>query len=262
MIDLPATIRQLIGEEAYEVDEVGMSDSTIMMFRDKVLKIQPDGEEARHEHEVMRWLKGKLPVPRVLGFERDNKEAYLLMTRLTGKMACTDTTMNDPEQLTGILAKGLRKLWNVDIGPCPYLYNLDERLHRAKKRVAQGLVAMDDAEPDTYGENGFKDPKHLLKWLIRNKPNEELAFSHGDFCLPNILIAHGEVSGYLDMGRAGIADKWFDIALCYRSLLHNYGGKYTGREYQGFNPERLFEKLNMEPDWEKIRYYTLLDELF
>lgn len=28
------------------------------------------------------------------------------------------------------------------------------------------------------------------------------------------------------------------------------------------NPDRLFEELGMAPDWEKIRYYILLDELF
>ena len=64
------------------------------------------------------------------------------------------------------------------------------------------------------------------------------------------------------MSRCGIADKWQDIALCYRSLLHNFSGKYGGKVYEGFSPELLFEKLGIEPDWEKIRYYILLDELF
>lgn len=50
--------------------------------------------------------------------------------------------------------------------------------------------------------------------------------------------------------------------LYYRSLKHNFEGKYGGQKYENFNPDILFEKLGMEPDWEKIRYYILLDELF
>ena len=38
--------------------------------------------------------------------------------------------------------------------------------------------------------------------------------------------------------------------------------KYGGEEYPEFDPEMLFEKLGFESDWEKIRYYNLLDELF
>ena len=60
----------------------------------------------------------------------------------------------------------------------------------------------------------------------------------------------------------GTGDRWQDIALCYRSLVHNYDGKYGGKKYEGFSPKLLFEQLEMEPDWEKIKYYILLDELF
>lgn len=132
----------------------------------------------------------------------------------------------------------------------------------ARYNVENGLVDMEDAEPDTFAEEGFKDPKRLLEWLNSNKPKEDLVFSHWDFCLPNIYLSNGDVSGYLDLGGSGIAEKWLDIALCYRSLLHNFNGKYTGKEYQGFSADMLFKALGMKPDWTKIQYYILLDELF
>ena len=49
-------------------------------------------------------------------------------------------------------------------------------------------------------------------------------FVHGDFCLPNVFFADGKVSGFIDLGDAGIADRWYDIALGYRSLKHNVDG--------------------------------------
>ena len=121
---------------------------------------------------------------------------------------------------------------------------------------------MEDAEPETFGEGGFESPEALLQWLEENRPVEEPVFSHGDYCLPNIFAEGETVCGFIDVGRSGVADKWLDIAICYRSLKHNYDGTYTGEAYEGFQPELLFEELGIEPDWEKINYYILLDELF
>lgn len=45
-------------------------------------------------------------------------------------------------------------------------------------------------------------------------------------------------------------------------VMQSFEGKYGGQKYENINPDILFEKLGIEPDWEKIRYYILLDELF
>ena len=68
--------------------------------------------------------------------------------------------------------------------------------------------------------------------------------------------------GYIDLGRAGIGDKWCDIALCWRSLHHSYAD--WCRQTDGAPPDGklLFRALGLEPDWTRIRYYILLDELF
>lgn len=82
-------------------------------------------------------------------------------------------------------------------------------------------------------------------------PKEELVLSHGDSCLPNIIFQNGEISGLIDLGRAGIADKWCDIALCYQSLKNNYNGRYSGCRYDSFNEMYYFNILGIVPDWEK-----------
>ena len=132
----------------------------------------------------------------------------------------------------------------------------------ARYNVEHDLVNMDNVEPDTFGENGFQSPAHLLDWLEHNKPEEDIVLSHGDYCLPNIFIKDGKISGFLDLGKTGCADRYQDIALCYRSLKHNYEGKYGDRTYERFDPDSLFDQLGIAPNWDKIRYYTLLDELF
>lgn len=153
-------------------------------------------------------------------------------------------------------------LQKVGIPDCPRRSTLDEKLRQAEIRVRNGLCGMEDTEPGTYGPGGFQNPAALLQWLKAHRPEERLVFSHGDCCLPNIFLHKGGISGFIDLGRSGIADEYQDIALCYRSLLHNFGGRFGREKRKDFNAGALFRELEMCPDWEKLRYYILLDELF
>jgi aminoglycoside phosphotransferase len=82
-----------------------------------------------------------------------------------------------------------------------------------------------------------------------------LVFTHGDYCLPNIMLKDGAVSGFLDLGRAGIADRYTDLALAARSIRHNMGDERLVNLF--FHAYGLGEV-----DWRKVDYYILLDELF
>lgn len=259
---LPEKISSLIAGETYRLDGIGMSESSILLFDDKVLKIGVHNEESDNECRMMNYLQGKLPVPAVYAYETADGRAYLLMSRCAGRMACDDAYMRQPEVQCKMLADGLRKLWSVDVSDCPSDVSLPRKLNQAEYNVINGLVDLDNVEPDTFGEGGFRDPADLLRWLYQNMPEEEPVLSHGDFCLPNVFGSHEKVTGYIDLGKTGVADKWCDIALCYRSLSHNYCGRYHGRAYSDFDDQLLFRELGIEPDWDKIRYYILLDELF
>ena len=261
-LNLPLDIQNFISGKPYTMDDIGMSGSRILIFEDMVLKIQPEDEETRSEAVMMKWLKGKLPVPKILYHTVENGMNYLLMSKMSGVMFCDESILENQEQVTELLANALKKLWEVDITDCPMCWDLPVKLAAAKQSVENGEIDVDNVEPETFGEGGFKDPQELLNWLIENQPPLEPVLSHGDFCLPNIFVKDGEVSGYIDLGKTGIADKWQDIALCYRSLKHNYTGVYGSEERTDFQENLLFEKLGIEPDWEKIRYYMLMDELF
>lgn len=261
-INVPAQIEEIITGKSYTMDTLGMSGSQIYIFDDMVLKIEECSEEADRQVNIMRWMDGKVPVPKILAYEAEDGKSYLLMSKMEGKMSCDQFYLEHQDILVKGLVKGLKALWAVDVTDCPCVRNLDVVLQEARVNVENNLVDTDNVEPTTFGEGGFRDPAHLLAWLEENKPSFEPVLSHGDYCLPNVFLENSELKGFIDLGRAGIGDKWNDIALCYRSLIHNFDGSYGGEIRDDFNPDLLFEELGINPDWDKIRYYLLVDELF
>lgn len=260
---LPEPIRRRVAGKQFEQNEIGMSDSKVLVFDDMVLKIQEKSEETKNEVNACRWLRGRLPVPEILEYTVFEGTAYCLMSRIDGAMLCDPYYLQRPGLLLATAARALKRLWEVDIADCPCDGSLDVKLRMAEQNVENGCVDLENVEPDTFGENGFSSPEELLAWLKEHRPPEEAVLSHGDFSLPNIFARGDQVSGYVDLGKTGVADRWQDIAICCRSLQHNFEGHYNGgRAYAQFSPEDLFRQLGVEENPEKLRYYILLDELF
>src|SRR5574344_893714 len=88
------------------------------------------------------------------------------------------------------------------------------------------------------------------KAMLCNKNNTKLEYQY----VEAVLFLRAALSGFIDLGRSGRADKWYDIAFCVRSIREDIGEE----QYV----ELFFDLLGIKPDWEKIKYYILLDELF
>ncbi len=255
-MELPAPIRQWTDGLPYQTDSIGMSGSQVLIYPEMVLKIQPANIEAEKERQMFKWLTGKLPIPRLLACEEKDGECYLLMSKLKGEMACAERYMLMPSLQSKLLADGLKRLWRVDPTGCPVDRRLHTQLAIAKRRIDEGKADVNAARI-----NGFESPLAMFDWLTQHQPEEDLVVSHGDYCLPNIFLIDQELSGYIDIGQSGLADRWYDIALCYRSLIRNYDGTF-GKSYPGLDETLLFRELGIEPEWDKIRFYLMLDDLF
>ena len=158
-MELPQSIRNQIEGKEYQIDKTGMSGSRILLFSDMVLKVQRKSRETEQELSMMEWLQDRLPVPGILAKEEAGEEQFLLMSRLEGEMMCEETYMENPVLQTKVLAEGLKRLWAVDLSGCPADCRLDHKLMRAAEQVEQGLVDLDNVEPDTFGPEGFRGPK-------------------------------------------------------------------------------------------------------
>ncbi len=206
----------------------------------------------RGEKDALSWLKGKAPVPELLYYETYNGMDYMLTSEIVGQDASREENLADPEQTIRLYAEGLRLLHRIPIEGCPMDRTLKRKLKLAERRVGEGLVREDDLEE----ENGHRKPIDIYRELMDTQPRQEdLVFAHGDYCMPNVILDGNRVSGFIDLGGAGVADRYQDLALAVRSLRHNY----RTDEYKS-----LFMAYYGLSHWdeEKIDYYILLDEMF
>lgn len=264
MLYIPEKIKNIVGNQTYTRNDIGMSGSDVLIFPKHVLKIQKRTVETDNEHDIVAWLSGRVPVPEIPEYIVEKETAYTLMTRVNGKMLCDEEFLNNPAKLIKYVAEGIKLLWKVNVSDCPFIVSrLDERLKEARLNVENGMVDLDNVEPETFGPNGFSNPEELLIWLEQNRPEEDIVLTHGDFCLPNIFVDNNKVSGFIDLGKMGPADRWQDLAIALRSMEHNFSGRYNnGKSYFKFEPQMLLNELGIEMDEAKNKYYMLLDELF
>lgn len=62
-MSLPETIRNLISDEDFATDHIGMSEASVFIYKNKILKVQENNEEAANEYHMLQYLQKKLPVP-------------------------------------------------------------------------------------------------------------------------------------------------------------------------------------------------------
>jgi len=224
------------------------------------LKVSPQSNDpdpassVRNEADKLRWMRNQsLPVPEVLDlFERDGFE-WLLTRALEGRDAALSPL--EPARMVRVLADALRMLHSAALENCPFDQRLNLKLEQARIRLEAGRVDPEDFDAENIGQ----DVQKLYKTLLERHPHrEDLVFCHGDYCLPNVvLLESGALSGLVDVGRAGIADRYQDLALVTRSLEGHHNPRFHG--LSGL----LLEQYGVEQlEQDKLEYYRLLDEFF
>ncbi len=72
---LPENILNYIKNKKYKTDHIGMSKSSIYIFDDYVLKIENNTSHTHDSINILKWLKGKIPVPKIIYHEIYNNKS-------------------------------------------------------------------------------------------------------------------------------------------------------------------------------------------
>jgi aminoglycoside phosphotransferase len=261
---LPPALKRMISGYTWRQNHTGFSPARVFRLDaaeqpSLYLKISPPAlaHSLRREKMRLEWLKNRLPVPEVLLFAADESHEYLLLSAISGTDASDEMLKDDFPRVVEQSVAGLKLIHGVPIENCPFDESGDCKIELAGRLVAAGLVDEDDFDEINRG----KTAADLLRETIAAAPSgEDLVFTHGDYCLPNIILENKRVKGFVDWGNAGIADRFQDLALLTRSILYNFAAK---PDKDAFDLEAsVFEIYGVKPDWEKVRFYRLLDEFF
>lgn len=239
-----------------ELDEIniGCSDSQVIKVTkdDKTffLKIASLGL-LTSEYEKLKWLENRLSVPKIVLYDKNDTIEYLITESINGEMVCSDKYIINPILGLKVIAEAFNEISKVDISDCPFDVSINYKLNLVEKNIEDKLINISQISKKTLDR--FGNLENILKYLKENKFDGNNCFSHGDTSLPNIFANNDKFSGLIDVGECGIADKWFDLAICEKSIRRNYGEEYISKFY---------ELLNIVPDRRKIDYYLLIMELY
>jgi aminoglycoside 3'-phosphotransferase II len=166
------------------------------------------------EAAVMTWCAGRLPVAEVLAVEA----GVLSMSVLPG----INLTEAPLELAVALTTEALHLIHAVSTLGCPFVSDWATRLRQAEFRVQHGLVDERDFDEANLGRSAFD----VLAELQSLPPAPTVScFTHGDACLPNFLTHGGQLTGIVDLGRAGVAHPAQDWALALRSMRENFGSQ-------------------------------------
>ena len=227
---------------------MGLSGAAVARSKGRYRKVSDD---PRHdlvgEGERLTWLREQgIPAAEVL----ECRPGYLLTAEVPGRSAADEWPAESHPRVIDALAELTRALHALPVAGCPF----DRRL---AVTIPEALAAEPDLA-DLDAERVGWSRERLVAELLATRPAEEdLVVCHGDLCLPNVLLDPEtvRVTGVIDVGRLGVADRWVDLALATRSIDND-----RNPQYGPGTDARYLASYGIAPDEPKINFYRLLDE--
>lgn len=205
--------------------------------------------DLRLEGERLTWLSDQgIPTPQVL----ECGPNVLVMTEVPGRTAGHPWPVHERRRVVDALARLTQDLHALPVEDCPF----DRRLGSVIPEALAADVDMADLDEERRGW----DRDRLVSELLGQRPAEEdVVVCHGDLCLANVILdpVTYRVTGVIDTGRLGVADRWMDLAVTTRSLASP-----RNAQYGQWAADQYLTSYGIEPNPEKINYYRLLDEFF
>lgn len=191
----------------------------------------------------LNWIDGRVSTPRILATVEDQGIAYLLMTELPGS----------PAHLVGggesvrALAEALRSIHQLPVEANPFVGLVERELVQAESRTQAGEI-----DVESFYSSVGSSPDSVLAQLKGAVPTDELVFTHGDYCLPNVIVEGGEVSGVIDWSLASVADVHRDFMSAELTIRRNLDEAAIDLFYS------VYGRSNVDED--RVRYFWLLDQ--
>ncbi len=207
------------------------------------------GANLRDELYRLLWLASRLPVPQVELFAEQDGMEFLLLRELPGRSADYLGWQKEADRVVNILGEAIRALHRINSSDCPFDASIPQLLVKARHVVECGHI-----KPSEFSQAyRHLTPIQVMHHILCLLPLKTAAvFTHGDCCLPNIIITPDGQFGFVDVGMAGTSDPWRDLALISRSIRRNLGAQWV---------EKFFDCYGVEIDSHRMEFFAYLDQL-
>ncbi|MFG1627096.1 phosphotransferase [Kribbella sp. NPDC049227] len=240
--------------KGWEPVTVGESDASVYRRGDVFAKCcGPDGvSELRDERDRAEWLAGTpIPCATVVDWVESADGACLMTTAVPG-VPGDALAAEDQAGAMASLGRVFRELHSLT--DCPF-----ERPLASVVALAEDVVRRGAVNPAYLTDEWRKlAPVELLERVVAERPYaesvQELAVCHGDACLPNVFFDPStlEVTGLIDLGRLGIADRYIDLALLTIQIHDEWSA----------DPAPFLTSYGLpHPDQRRLEFYRRLDPL-
>ena len=193
----------------------------------KLIEGQPTRSLER-ESKILEWIDGRIPTPNLLYYTYENEVEYQLTSEVKGTPTYKVQSFEKVDAVR-VLGETLKMVHSMGTDGCPI-----------DNRVANKLALIEDSSK------------------LGDSPVEERVFSHGDYCLPNIIMENAALSGVIDWDYGGLADPYVDFNSCIWSMGYNYGEQETKKKWTPL----FLESYGLdELDEEKLAFYGRLSSL-
>ncbi|KAA1181244.1 APH(3'') family aminoglycoside O-phosphotransferase [Rhizobium tropici] len=227
-------------------------------------KIAPSARSAdlAGERDRLLWLEGKgIAVPEVIDWREAEEGACLVMTTIPGVPA-VELDGDALLKAWPSMVRQLNSLHELPADQCTFDRSLSLMFAKAADVVTRDAVNQDFLPPEDWDRSA----RELLDRVERDLPMRlaqeaiDGVLCHGDACMPNFMVdPHSlQCTGLIDLGRAGKADRYVDLALMIANAEEIWATSAQGE--QAFSI--LFETLDIsKPDRERLAFYLRLDPL-
>lgn len=248
-----------VGCSAARVFRLDIGSRTEYFVKLVDLSTRPAGDDLPAEVDRLRWLAAQgLPAAEVVEHGSSEAGDWLVTRAVPGRSAAEPWPADQRASVVDALADLATTLHDLPPANCPFDRTLSVTVPQAYANAAAGLVDLADLDPERLGWTVERLCRELAD---TTPPTEDLVVCHGDLCLPNVLLdpVTCAVTGLIDVGRLGRADRHTDLALTVRSLADaEVNPQYGQRLADRF----LVRYAGGTVDPERIAFYQLLDEFF
>lgn len=177
--------------------------------------------------------------PEVLAYLQADQD-WLLTRAVPGEDCTNPVNRQDPKKLSSTIGELLRQLHDTDPTGCMVDRTADY-IATAERNYHSGNYDK-SLFPDNWG---YRCPEEAWNVVCQTAPAlQHDALLHGDYCLPNIILKDGKLSGFIDLGNGGLGDRHIDLHWGIWSLQYNLKtDQWTDRFLDAYGRDKLNPQL-------------------